>query len=54
MQLGVHLPQAGTQASPDRILRHAMRAEALGLADIWVSEHIVVPKDAPYPPTPVF
>ena len=54
MQRGVHLPQAGMQASPDRILRHAMRAEALGLSDVWVSEHIVVPKDAPYPPTPVF
>lgn len=54
MQLGVHLPQAGSQASPDRILRHAMRAEALGVFDVWVSEHIIVPKDAPYPPTPVF
>ena len=54
MKLGVHLPQAGSQASPDKILRHAMRAEALGLDDVWVSEHIIVPKDAPYPPTPVF
>ncbi len=54
MQLGIHLPQAGQQSSPDKILRHAMRAEALGLADVWVSEHIIVPKDAPYPPTPVF
>jgi alkanesulfonate monooxygenase SsuD/methylene tetrahydromethanopterin reductase-like flavin-dependent oxidoreductase (luciferase family) len=54
MQLGVHLPQAGTQAAPDRILRHAMRAEALGLADIWVCEHSIVPRDAPYWPTPIF
>lgn len=54
MKLGVHLPQAGTQASADKILQHAIRAEALGLADVWVSEHIIVPKDAPYPPTPVF
>ena len=54
MQLGVHLPQAGGQASPDNIMRHAMRAEALGLTDVWVSDHIIVPKDAPYPPTAVF
>jgi probable F420-dependent oxidoreductase len=54
MQLGIHLPQAGQQATPERIMRAALRAEELGLADVWVSEHIIVPKDAPYPPTPVF
>ena len=54
MQIGVHLPQAGDQASPDLIMRHALRAEALGLADVWVSEHIIVPAGAPYPPSPVF
>ncbi len=54
MQLGIHLPQAGEQATPDLIMRHAMRAEALGLDDLWVSEHIIVPKDATYPPSPLF
>ena len=54
MQLGIHLPQAGQQATPERIMQAALRAEELGLADVWVSEHIIVPKDAPYPPTPVF
>ncbi|MGE0420218.1 MAG: TIGR03619 family F420-dependent LLM class oxidoreductase [Acetobacteraceae bacterium] len=54
MRIGIHLPQAGDQATPDRIMRHAMRAEELGLSDIWVSEHIIVPKDAAYPPSPVF
>ena len=29
-------------------------AEELGLDDVWVSEHIIVPKDAPYPPSPNF
>ncbi|MGE0226819.1 MAG: TIGR03619 family F420-dependent LLM class oxidoreductase [Acetobacteraceae bacterium] len=54
MKFGIHLPQAGNQASPDLIMRHALRAEALGLDDVWVSEHIIVPKDASYPPSPVF
>jgi probable F420-dependent oxidoreductase len=54
MQIGIHLPQAGDQASPDAIMHHALRAEALGLSDVWVSEHIIVPKDAAYPPSPVF
>ena len=41
MQLGIHLPHAGEQATPALIRRHAMRAEDLGFADIWVSEHII-------------
>ena len=31
MQHDVRFPRAGMQGSPDRIPRHAMRAEALGL-----------------------
>jgi hypothetical protein len=54
MRLGVHLPQAGVQAAPELIMRHALRAEALGLADVWVSEHIIVPKDLTYPASPTF
>jgi alkanesulfonate monooxygenase SsuD/methylene tetrahydromethanopterin reductase-like flavin-dependent oxidoreductase (luciferase family) len=45
MQLGIHLPHAGERATPALIRRHAMRAEDLGFADIWVSEHIIVPLD---------
>ena len=44
MQLGIHLPHAGEQATPDKIRRAAMRAEDLGLDDVWVSEHIIVPR----------
>ena len=44
MQLGIHLPHAGEQATPALIRRHAMRAEALGFDDVWVSEHIIVPR----------
>src|SRR3954447_2141609 len=54
MQLGVHLPHIGRKASPDRIRRAAIQAEELGYDDVWVSEHIIVPADAPYPPTPNF
>ncbi len=53
MQLGIHLPHAGEQATPDLIRRHAMRAEALGLSDVWVSEHIIVPR-ATFPRSPLF
>src|ERR1700731_4548252 len=53
MQLGIHLPHAGSQATPDLIRRHARRAEDLGLSDVWVSEHIIVPR-AQFPRSPLF
>ena len=53
MQLGIHLPQAGEQATPQRIRDAAIRAEALGLADVWVSEHIIVPRTS-FPRSPLF
>ena len=54
MQLGIHLPHIGRKAGPDSIRRVAVQAEELGFDDVWVSEHIIVPKDAPYPPSPNF
>jgi len=54
MQLGVHLPHIGRKAAPDAITRAAVQAEDLGFADVWVSEHVILPKDAPYPPSPSF
>jgi probable F420-dependent oxidoreductase len=53
MQLGIHLPQAGEQATPELIRHAALRAEALGLSDVWVSEHIIVPR-ATFPRSPLF
>jgi len=53
MQLGIHLPHAGEQANPALIRRHAMRAEALGFDDVWVSEHIIVPRKE-FPRSPLF
>jgi probable F420-dependent oxidoreductase len=54
MQIGVHLPHIGRKATPDAVTRAAVQAEELGLADVWVSEHVILPKDAPYPPSPAF
>ncbi|MBV8737044.1 MAG: TIGR03619 family F420-dependent LLM class oxidoreductase [Alphaproteobacteria bacterium] len=53
MQIGIHLPHAGEQATPARIRRAAERAEDLGLSDVWVSEHIIVPR-ATFPRSPLF
>lgn len=54
MLLGIHLPHIGRKSGPNAIRRAAEQAEALGFADVWVSEHIIVPKGAPYPPSPNF
>src|SRR4051812_5950281 len=54
MRLGIHLPHIGRKAGPDTIRRAAIQAEELGFADVWVSEHIIVPKDATYPPSAIF
>ena len=54
MQIGVHLPHIGRKATPEAVKRAAVQAEELGLADVWVSEHVILPKDAPYPPSPAF
>jgi probable F420-dependent oxidoreductase len=54
MRLGIHLPHIGQKASADAIRRAAEQAEALGFADVWVSEHIIVPKDRAYPPSAIF
>jgi probable F420-dependent oxidoreductase len=54
MRLGIHLPHIGRKAGPDAIRRAAVQAEELGFADVWVSEHVILPKAAPYPPSPSF
>ena len=49
MRLGIHLTQYGRAASPSAIRAVAMRAEALGFADVWVSDHVVQPAAQGYP-----
>ena len=53
MHYGIHLPHAGEQATPSLIKRYAVQAEELGLHDVWVSEHIIVPRDQ-FPRSPLF
>lgn len=54
MHFGVHLPQVGRKASADAIRTAAQQAEALGYDSVWVNDHLAVPADAPYPPSPSF
>lgn len=49
MDVGIHLPQYGRAASPEAITAAARRAEELGFADVWVSDHTVQPADQGYP-----
>ena len=53
MQIGIHLPHAGEQSTPALIRRFARQAEDLGFSDVWVSEHIIVPRDK-FPRSPLF
>ena len=54
MRLGIHLPQYGRAASADAIRQIAVRAEEIGLADVWVSDHLVFPADQGYPASFLF
>lgn len=49
---GIHLPQAGPAASGAALRSAAVRAEQLGYADVWVSDHLLVPTGVDYPPSP--
>jgi probable F420-dependent oxidoreductase len=51
MRFGIHLPQAGPAATPTAVVAAARQAEELGFADVWVSDHLALPKNAPYPPS---
>jgi probable F420-dependent oxidoreductase len=54
MRLGIHLPHIGRKAGPEAIRRAARQAEELGFADLWASEHLILPKGVAYPPSPYF
>ena len=51
MRFGLHLPQSGPAASAEAVRRVAEHAEALGFADVWVSDHLALPQGAKYPPS---
>ena len=54
MQWGIHLPQYGRAAGPQMITEAARQAEDLGFGGVWVSDHVAVPVNAPYPPPFIF
>jgi probable F420-dependent oxidoreductase len=41
--VGIALPQYGTIASPETILRVGVEAEKMGLASLWVSDRLLLP-----------
>ncbi len=45
MKLGICLPHYGRPIEVGRILEVARRAEARGLDSVWVTDHIIVPRD---------
>jgi probable F420-dependent oxidoreductase len=51
VKFGIHLPQSGPAASADAISAVARHAEAQGFSDVWVSDHVVLPRGAAYPPS---
>ena len=51
MRFGPHLPQLGCSAGLDHIVRVACRAEDLGFDDVWVADHVAVPRSLPAMPS---
>jgi len=43
LKLGVHLPLAGKEASPETIMQVALEAERLGLDSVWSWERLMRP-----------
>jgi probable F420-dependent oxidoreductase len=54
MEIGVHLPHVGPQATREMLLEFAPRMEALGYDSLWVSDHVVIPRhyESRYPYNP--
>jgi probable F420-dependent oxidoreductase len=50
MRIGIHLPQFGRALVAGGVERAARDAEQQGFDDLWVSDHLVVPKEQAYPP----
>jgi probable F420-dependent oxidoreductase len=56
VEFGIALPGRGPLAKPDQVLKLAARADALGYASIFVTDHVVLPSSMagsvyPYSPT---
>lgn len=46
MKIGICLPHYGRPIEPTRLSQLAARAEEIGLDSIWVTDHVIVPRDA--------
>ena len=47
MKLGICLPHYGRPIEPSRLIQLAARAEEMGLDSLWVTDHVIVPRDVP-------
>jgi len=45
VKIGICLPHYGRTIEPDRLVQIATRAEEIGLSSIWVTDHVMVPRD---------
>ena len=45
MEIGIHLPHVGPLAGRQSILAVARRCEELGFHSLWVSDHVVIPRE---------
>ncbi len=54
MHFGIHLPQFGRAASAEAIRKVAQHAEELGLDDVWVSDHQLIPAEGSGLPASLF
>jgi probable F420-dependent oxidoreductase len=45
MQIGLCLPHFGRPLETGRLLQVAQRADTLGFDSLWVTDHVIVPKD---------
>ena len=54
MRIGFGLPNMGSMATPEAVVKAAERAEALGYDSVWVIERVLYPVNphSPYPASP--
>ena len=45
MKLGICIPHYGRPIEVERMLAVAQRAEEVGLDSVWVTDHVIVPRD---------